>query len=452
MVTYIVLGIVAVAAITVAIVFCVKYSLAKAEIRRVEEASAARLSSKDDYIAGMNKVHEDALARMEEQNAAAISKLEEQNAANLKRADEQHRKDLEAMQEKFSVLANDITAKNSKDFSEQSTARIQDILKPVGEKFEEFRKRVEEADKSAGQMKASMDEKINALVGQTEKIGGEARNLTIALTNRSKVQGNFGELILKDLLLNAGLLEGEHFLCQGVITDEGGHEIKSEDGRTMIPDVLVFYPDGTTVVVDSKVSLTDYVAYCGAVTSEDQTAAVKGHIESIRKHVNELATKDYASYIPEGKRKVDYNIMFIPNDGAFLLMLDKAPKLWQEARERKVLIVSQMNLVVVLNMIQMVWKQSEREKNMDAIVSAASELMSKLESWMSVYVGIGDKIEGLSKAYDNSKKELTGSSQSVVKKIAKLERLGATRKLNSVKATSRKSGRESIIPASLTEE
>ncbi len=444
-------------------------SLYEEKLRGKDEAAAgleknyqAQIKSKDEYIENLNKVHAEALRKSDEvhaeavrkleaQQAEAVRKLEAQQAEAMKKVAEQHAKDMELMQTQFKVAAAEILSRNTQDFSKSSTEKIDTLLRPVREKFDEFSRKVEESDKGRVEMKTSIEEQVRSIMGQAAKVSASADNLASALTNRSKTQGDFGELILKDILLNAGLVEGVHFSCQGVITDENGHEIKSPDGKTMIPDVQVYYPDGSVVVVDSKVSLTDYVTYCSETDEGLRAAALKRHIESVRKHVNELADKDYAAHIPEGKHKVDYNIMFIPNDGAFLAVLDSAPLLWQEARDRKVLIVSQMNLVVVLNMIQLVWKQSEREKNVDAVVAAASELMGQLEGWMAMYEDIGTKITKLSEAYDTATKKLTTSNQSVVQKVRKLEKLGAAPKLNAAKSSSRRSGRESIIPRTLAE-
>ncbi len=456
-----ILGITAVAALCAAIVFLILYirlravaerkvmqaraegeaKLREAEGKLREEvaASGAELKAKDDYIAKMEALHTEAVKKSDEVHAEALKKVEEQ-----------HTKDMKLMQEQFRTAASEILDKNSEAFSKQSTEKIDGLLKPVHEKFEEFRKKVEESDKGIVKMQTAIEEQVKAMMDQSSRVGESADNLANALTYNPKSQGDFGEMLLRDILLSAGLIEDIHFKCQGVMTDEYGHEIKGGEGQTLIPDVLVFYPDGTTVVVDSKISLTDYVRYCSETTEEGKRNALKAHIESIRKHINELANKDYASYIPEGKRKVDFNIMFIPNDGAFLLMMDDSPRLWHEARERNVLIVSQMTLVVVLNMIQLVWKQSEREKNVESIVNAAAELMTQIQGWMSMYEDIGTKIEKLSDSYGNATKKLTDSNQSVVQKIRKLEKLGAAPKHKAVKGSGRLSGAAPVIPASLS--
>ena len=373
-------------------------------------------------------------------------KAEQEKALRLQK--EQHEKELASMKDAFKALS----AETSASFKSQSADSISELLKPIWEKFEEFDKSVRESQKESAAQSAAMKENIENVLKHSRAVGDEARNLANALTGYSKVQGDFGEMLLTDVLKNAGLVEGVHFFTQGVITDSSGHEIKSEEGRTLIPDVMVFYPDDTTVIIDSKVSLNAYKEYMVAEAVEARRRLAKAHVESVRKHVDELKSKDYASYIPEGRRKVNYNIMFIPVEGAFRLMLEEDPVLWQVAKDNNVLIVSQMTLIIVLNMIQMAWKQANQEKNIAEVYRTAEELMSQLNGWMGSYVKIGESLEKAQTAYKDSTKKLTESNQSVIKKIKKLEKLGLApkRSQGKIKTTGRTMGPESIIPPSLT--
>ena len=238
------------------------------------------------------------------------------------------------------------------------------------------------------------------------------------------------------------------------MTDEQGHQINSEEGRVLIPDILVLYPDDTLVVVDSKLSLKAFNSYINAVGTDERKLYAKAHIESVKNHIDELKKKDYASYIPDGKRRVDYNIMFIPVEAAFQLMLEEAPTLWQRAKDNNVLIVSQMTLIIVLNMIQMSWKQADQEKNIIQVYKTASELMSQLQGWLENYVLLGDNISRVAKNYDDTKKKLIDSNQSVIKKIEKLESLGLSPKRSNAKLRSsiRKTSSESIIPKTISDD
>ena len=398
------------------------------------------------------------LLKMSSEKAAVESKLaasEEYEARMrevqdnaLKMQKEQHEKDLENMRDAFKALS----AENSAVFKKQSAESIGELLKPIREKFTEFGDAVRESRKEALQQNAELKEHIRGVMDRSNAVGEEARNLANALTGYSKVQGDFGEMLLTDVLKNSGLQEGVHFFTQGVMTDSSGHEIKSESGRTMIPDVMVFYPDDTTVIIDSKVSLNAYKEWMNAEKVEDRKRLAKAHVESVRKHVDELKTKDYASYIPADRRKVNYNLMFIPVEGAFRLMLEEDPMLWQVAKDNNVLIVSQMTLIIVLNMIQMAWKQANQEKNIAEVYKTAEELMSQLNGWMSNYVKIGESLEKAMSSFEESTSKLKDSNQSVMKKIQKLEKLGLSPKRSQarIKTSGRTQGPESIIPESLT--
>ena len=407
------------------------------ELTGEKAALESTLKARDEYESRLREEQEKALEtqrQAQEKAMAAQREIQEKAMAEQKEAQEralnmqkeQHAKELENMKDAFKALSADNSS--------------------------EFGKAVQESRKEAVEQSAQLKEHIHNVMERSQAVGDEARNLANALTGYSKVQGDFGEMLLTDVLKNAGLVEGVHFFTQSVMTDEAGHEIKSEGGRTMIPDVMVLYPDDTTVIIDSKVSLNSYKEYINAEKVEDRVRLAKAHVESVRKHVDELKTKDYASYIPEGRRKVNYNLMFIPVEGAFRLMLEEDPMLWQVAKDNNVLIVSQMTLVIVLNMIQMAWKQANQEKNIAEVYKTAEELMSQLSGWMESYVAIGTMLGKAQTAYETSTKKLTESNQSVVKKIQKLERLGLSPKKSQakIKPGARKTGPESIIPPELS--
>lgn len=354
------------------------------------------------------------------------------------------------MAESFKLLSE----QNSAGLRRQNAESLAELLKPIQEKFIGFEKSVKESQEKSVAQDSAMRELLGAVMKQSETVGTQAQNLANALTGHSKIQGNFGEMLLVDLLRQSGLEEGVHFTTQDVLRDAQGHEIKSESGATMIPDVIVYYPDGSEVVIDSKVSLNAYVEYMNCEDPLQRSALAKKHVDSISRHIDELKTKDYASYITDGRRKVDYNIMFIPMEGAFRAMLEEAPTLWQRAKDAKVLIVSQQTLMIVLNMILMSWKQYDKEKNIEEVYATASELMSQLKNWMDSFVKVGEHLEKARDAYDDSRKKLVESNQSVIKKIDKLEHLKIAPKRSNarIKAGARMvNGQESVIPKELAE-
>jgi DNA recombination protein RmuC len=412
--------------------------------------AAEKAALVQDYEARRDVLQEE-VSSLKSEKAALESRLEVQQQAQeamLKAEKEHAAKSLEEMRSAFKALS----AENSEHFRKASAESVGELLKPIQEKFKEFSEHVKSSDEKNAERSGSMEKMIRILSEQSRSVGDQARALADAITGQSKTQGDFGEMLLVDLLRESGLQEGVNFDVQNVLRDELGHEIKSDDGRVMIPDVIVHYPDGGEVIVDSKVSLKAFVEWNQATLPEDRKKWAREHIRSIRSHVDELRGKDYASYIPEGRRKIDYNLMFVPIENAFRLMQEEEPLLWQQAKNQGVLIVSQMSLAIVLNMILVAWRQFDQQRNIQEVFKTASELMSALESWMGEYVKVGERLEALNKSYGESSRLLSGSSQSVVKKVAKLEKLGATRKRSSaaLKTGGRMiGGRESVIPGAL---
>ena len=436
-----VLAVLAIAAMVAVILWSGKE---RRRITKEYEDAEDKLQERITSLSSEKAAMESLLAAREEYE----NRLKDAQENALKMQQEQHDRELVNMKDAFKALS----AENSASFKNQSVETIAEILKPIKEKFAEFDRSVRESQKESAAQSEVLKANIETVLRHSQAVGDEARNLANALTGYSKVQGDFGEMLLTDVLKNAGLVEGIHFFSQGVITDSSGHEIKSDEGRTLIPDVMVYYPDDTTVIIDSKVSLNAYKEYMVSETVEARRRYAKAHVESVRKHVDELKTKDYASYIPEGRRKVNYNLMFIPVEGAFRLMLEEDPMLWQVAKDNNVLIVSQMTLIIVLNMIQMAWKQANQEKNIAEVYKTAEELMSQLNGWMSNYVKIGESLEKAMSSFEESTSKLKDSNQSVMKKIQKLEKLGLSPKRSQarIKTSGRTQGPESIIPESLT--
>ena len=390
-------------------------------------------------LEGEKKLLEDRL-ELQEQSFKAIADEREKTFESQRKQ----------MEESFKYLSE----QNSAGLRRQSAESISELLKPIQDKFEMFDRTMRESQVKDGERSSAMMEAVRQMMERSKSVGDEARNLANALTGHSKLQGDFGEMLLTDLLRNSGLEEGVQYSVQSVMCDEAGHEIKSDAGRTMIPDVIIHYPDDSHVIVDSKVSLTAFVNYCNCEDTVQRKLYAKQHIESISRHIDELKAKDYNSYLEDGQRKIDYNIMFIPIENAFRLMLEEEPMLWQKAKDSKVLIVSQQTLMIVLNMILISWRQHDQQKNIAEVYKTAEELMSQLKSWMSAFVNVGEYLGKAQSAYDESKRKLSESNQSVIRKIDKLEHLKLSPKRSNakIKAGARMvAGQESVIPNELAQ-
>jgi len=432
----IILIVIAVLAVTGLVAVAVSARRREERLRRDANAAEDELEGRINALTG--------------EKAALQAKLDAQKESQDKER-EYAAKSLEEMKAAFKALS----AENAEHFRKQSTQAVGDLLKPIQEKFDALGKTVHDSDVKNAERSSSLEKMVQLLSDQSKSVGSQAKALADAITGQSKVQGDFGEMLLADLLRASGLEEGVNFDVQGVIRDEQGHEIKSDSGATMIPDVIVHYPDGGEVIIDSKVSLKAFVAWNQAATAEERARLAKEHVRSIEQHVTELREKDYASYIPEGRKKIDYNIMFIPIEAAFQLMQQEAPLLWQKAKDEKVLIVSQMSLSVVLNMVLIAWRQHDQQRNIEEVYGTAAELMTALGNWMETYTKLGDAIEKAGAEYRESTRQLKESNQSVVKKIAKLEKLRVSPKRSraAVKSGGRKGlAAESVIPGVLAQD
>ena len=253
------------------------------------------------------------------------------------------------MNNEFKVLANEILQEKSKSFSEMNHERLAEILNPLKERLEGFKKTVEETYNNEARERFSLKEQIKELVERSESIGAEAKQLTHALRGGFKIQGDWGEMILESILEKSGLEKDREYFRQETLRDEEGHTIQGSDGRKMRPDVIIRYPGGENhqMVIDSKVSLTAYVNYVNAEDADEARLALKQHLVSVRKHIDELAGKSYQDYVGKG----DHVMMFIPNEAAYLAAMQADHALWQYAYEKKVLLLSPTNLIAALKLV-----------------------------------------------------------------------------------------------------
>lgn len=301
------------------------------------------------------------------------------------------------------------------------------VLNPLKNEIEIMRKSMTDNIKTSVENKASLEKAIEELMKRTEDIGNDANNLAKALKNESKTQGNWGELILENILEKSGLTKGEHYEIQSVIKDAFGNKILHEEtSKYMIPDVVVHYPDNKDLIIDSKVSLSAFVDYCSADDDSERNDALKRHILSLRQHYKELQKKNYSSYIKQPRVSLNYVIMFVPNESALQVALYEDNKLWREAFENGVFITSEQNLLALLRMIQLAWTQVKQAKNQNEIFMAVNKLLEKINDFIKKYEEVGKKISTLQSTYDDAKKKLYSGNQSVIKSAAKVVEISGT--------------------------
>ena len=348
-----------------------------------------------------------------------------QKLENLKQ--EMHRMTIEQQR----VAAEQLAAKQSA-LQENNRLQMDELLKPIKEQFADFKKSVEESKTQnevnkkelqntfEATMKLFQQEQqqaVSSLKEQTSKIGSDAANLTKALKGDSKMQGDWGEMVLETILENSGLRKDEEFFIQ--------ENTKDENGRNFRPDVIVRFPEGRSVVIDSKVSLTAYTDALAAGNDEERERLMKAHALSVRKHIDELAEKDYSKLVDDA---IGFVLMFIPNETSYIAAMKQQPDLSRYAYQKKIIIISPSNLLMALQLAYNLWQYDRQNKNVEKIVKTAADLYDKVATFEDTFLGIGDLITRLSGTFDKARKQLYDGSGNVMRRVESLKGMGVTPK------------------------
>lgn len=371
---------------------------------------------------------EDALSQEQRKTAEKDTQLLDLQAkysaavADLRNMQEQlarQKSELEEVQKRFSVefenLANRILEEKTKTFTEQNRTQLENLLNPLSEKIREFRDQVEKAYGTEREQRFHLGKEIERLVQMNQQLSDEARSLTRALKGDIKAQGNWGEVILEKLLENSGLTRNREYTVQERMADE--------EGSTLIPDVIVRYPGGRNVVIDSKVSLVAYEKFVAAEEEESRQQAIKEHLDSVRKHILELSRKDYQSLYQ--LNSLDFVMMFMPVEPGYHLALQQDPELWQYAYQKRVLLMSPTNLLAALKLIESMWRIEYQNRNAQEIARQSSDLLDKFNGFLEDLKDIGKKIDDAHHAWEESMKKLSTGKGSLLNRALKIQQLGA---------------------------
>ena len=312
-----------------------------------------------------------------------------------------------------------------KEFSESSSQSLGQIVNPLKDNIAELKKAMEEGSKEQAERNGEMRERIKSLMEHSDAARKSADELAAAFKHGSKIQGDWGETILEELLSSQGLTKGVHFETQAVIRDSSGRIVKNDDGGIMRPDVILHLDERREVIIDSKVSLTAYVDYVNAENEAERQNCLKAHLESIRKHVKELAAKDYSRYVQAPKISAGYVIMFVPNMGALWTALNAEPDLWRRAADQNVYIADEQSLYAALKIVRLTWTQVAQAQNHEKVYELAQEMIDRVGMFMEKYDAVGKALKDASDRYEEGKKKLAPQGQSIINTSGKLIKLGA---------------------------
>lgn len=323
------------------------------------------------------------------------------------------------------IATDDMLKQRQKEFAESSNTNLGQIVTPLRETIEKMKQTMSESTLKQTELSAAMKENLENMMKHSAEAKQSADELARVFKHKSKVQGNWGERVLEELLDSQGLQCGIHYERECVIRDASGNVVKTDTGGNLRPDVILHLDNSREVIIDSKVSLTAFMDYVNAETDDQRQEFLKLHIDSIQKHVKELSKKDYSSYIQAPKLKMDYVIMFVPHTGALWTALNAQPDLWRKAMEMNVFIADEQTLFAALRMINLTWTQIKQAENHKEVYRLANEMVKRVGMFLKNYETVGKALKNARDAYEDGEKKLLDRGQSIVVTCNQLEALGA---------------------------
>ena len=367
--------------------------------------------------------------QLEKNNLIAIkSELSAQNE-NLQKLLDTQKEEIVKIQEEaklqFENLANKILEEKTTKFTEQNQKNLKTILEPFQEKISELKNRVNEAYEKENKERFSLAEKVKELAELNQQISEDAKKLTRALKGEAKTQGNWGEMILESILEKSGLVKGREYFLEHQLTDENNKALYSEfSGKKMRPDAVVKYPDERNVIIDSKVSLTAFTELVDETDAEVYAIKLNQHLSSIKNHINQLSQKAYDDY---GK-SLDFVMMFIPSEPAYIAAMQADQNLWNFAYERRILLLNPSNLITSLKLIADLWKREYQSRNAMEIAERGAKLYDKFVGFVENLEKIGKNIDNAKSSYNDAYKQLSTGNDNLIVQTQKLRALGIKNK------------------------
>ena len=384
-----------------------------------EHQITAQKESHEQQIMAQKESHE--------QQIAALKEAHEQQIAALKQmTEEQVKSQLELIREQMQTTSEKVLKQRQDELGERNREQVSKIIDPLQKSLKDMQEALDKTKEQQTEALTRLDETIKINMQKSMAIGETADRLTRALTGEVKVQGNFGELKLKQLLEDLELREGEQFDTQETLKDKGGKGLKGDDGKGMIPDFILHFPNNRHVVVDSKMSLTDYERYMNAEDgTPEKSEYLKAHIASVRAQVKRLARKEYTKYLPEGYNRLNFAIMYVPIEGALNLALLNDATLWREAYDEGVMILGPQTMYMNLRVLEMMWTQVRQLKNQQAMMDAANTVIDRVQDFGTRFMEVESSMYDTIKKINKLKITTADSGPSIITAAKNLLKAGA---------------------------
>lgn len=349
----------------------------------------------------------------------------EQRRKDDEARDRHYAEQLRVAREQLKNATDELLHLRAEELNRSNSSQMNAIIEPLKEKIKEMQEAMENTREMNTRNTASLHQAIEDVIKRTASIGDEAGKLAKALRHENKIQGNWGETILNELLESQGLKQGIHYEVQSTIKDKNGKPVLNETtDKRMIPDVILNYNKGKSLIIDSKVSLAAFLDYTAAETEEERREALDRHIKSIRSHVKELANKNYKRYILPPRESLNFMIMFVPNESALQLAIINDPSLWREALSAGVFIAGEYNLVATLRIVELAWIQEVQAEQQRKVSELATQLIERVGEFYSHFRLIRERMEAVDRAYSEAEKKLMTGRQNLIAPAQKLKEMG----------------------------
>ena len=406
-----------------------KAEAAKALQSAKEEATKAL----EDYKTESDKRLADYKEEVSKRHTTVVEELKQTHLQFVEEQDRRHRSDREAMEKRFADTikalreqvensTNAMLKQRQEEFSDASVRNIDGIVKPLKETIDKMKEEMAKNTTAQTTMSAEIKTNMEHMIRQSIEAQKIAEELTRAFKHESKTQGDWGEVVLSNLLEKQGFTEGKDYETQVVMRDEDGQTIKPDEGENLRPDVLLHLDDKRDVIIDSKVSMTAYIDYANATDELVQRHFLKEHIDSLKKHVDELSSKNYTKY--QTNPHLDFVIMFVPQSPALWVALKEDSSLWQDAMQKKVFIADEQTLYAALRIIRITWTHIDQEQNHRRIYELAQEMLERTGNFLKEYDSVGRNLHEALNAFDSSRKKLLPGGRSISTTANQILKLG----------------------------